>query len=73
METAERIREMVSQIVVTSPAGEFGFTVSIGAASFAVDDKDWSAVVNRADQAMYQAKAMGRNRVMASDVEQVAH
>jgi len=66
VEMADRIRKTVSQIVVTSSSGAFGFTVSIGVASFADEDKGWTDSLNRADQAMYQAKQSGRNRVVAN-------
>jgi diguanylate cyclase (GGDEF)-like protein len=72
VEMADRIRETVSQIVVPSSLGGFGFTVSIGVASFADDDRGWADSLNRADQAMYQAKQSGRNRVVANGETQTA-
>ena len=66
VETAERIREAVSQIVATSLLGDFGFTVSIGVSSFMDIDKSWSDTLQRADNAMYQAKEFGRNRIVAN-------
>ena len=67
MEMAERIREAVSQIVVTYNGGEFGFTVSIGVTAFENEDENFSEVIRRADHGMYQAKEMGRNRVIMVD------
>ena len=64
MEIAERIRVAVTQIVVASPSGDFGFTVSVGVTTFANGDKKWSDAMARADNAMYAAKGLGRNRVV---------
>jgi len=69
VEMAGRIRETVSRIVAKSSSGNFGFTVSIGVASFRDDDENWACALQRADRAMFQAKALGRNRVVAADVE----
>ena len=63
MEMAERIRMAVAEIVVRSPSGDFGFTVSIGVTAFDNEDKDSSVSLTRADGAMYQAKVLGRNKV----------
>jgi two-component system cell cycle response regulator len=61
-EVAERIRATVE-------AHEFSFenkpikvTISIGVSTKLVQD-DWNKMYNRADQALYQSKQQGRNRV----------
>ncbi len=64
---AERIRYAVTQIAVPVASGEFGFTISIGVASFNDKDKDWSEVISRADHRLYLAKECGRNKVVADD------
>ena len=64
LEMAERIRSAVAEIAVTLPSCSFGFTVSIGVSTFG-DEEHWSAAIRRADQAMYRAKAAGRNRVVS--------
>ncbi len=56
MQVAERLREQVS-------ASALGTTISIGVASQVPDDDDASALIAAADQALYAAKAAGRNRV----------
>jgi diguanylate cyclase (GGDEF)-like protein len=62
---AERLRHVIE----TSPVGWQGstipVTVSIGVAERNwVADADFSAILNRADIALYQAKESGRNRVL---------
>ena len=64
MEMAERIRSKVAQMVLTSPSGKFGITVSIGVAAFVDEDQEGSEPISRADKAMYRAKALGRNKVV---------
>ena len=66
VDMAERIREAVAQIVLTSPSGDFRLTVSIGVAPLLNEDDEWSDTMSRADRAMYRAKNLGRNRVVAS-------
>jgi len=67
MDMAERIRDAVSQIRVTYRGGEFGFTVSIGVTAFKNEDENFSEVIRRADQGMYRAKELGRNRIVMAD------
>lgn len=61
-EIAERLRESVSLEPLPFPV-----TVSIGLATNHSPDEAPERVFERADQALYRAKAMGRNRVVADD------
>lgn len=65
-EIAHRIREQVEQVVLPFP-----LTVSAGVAAgdAAVDRAE--QVFDRADQALYRAKAGGRNRVVVDDTPRV--
>ena len=63
MDVAERIRIAVAESVFEAAAGRFQSTVSIGVASFPEHGRTLDAVTARADQAMYQAKQLGRNRI----------
>ena len=63
VEMAERIRVSVMRALVVSTSGNFGLTVSIGVTTLAGNDADWSEAIRRADNALYQAKAAGRNTV----------
>lgn len=59
---AERIRDRLRE-----PHGLPPFTVSIGVATSRAEETDFDSLLHRADQAMYQAKARGRNRVEAEE------
>ncbi|GFK93384.1 putative diguanylate cyclase AdrA [Fundidesulfovibrio magnetotacticus] len=59
---AGRILERVRAISITWPGGTIRFTVSLGLAELAPEDT-LETLFLRADQAMYQAKAKGRDRV----------
>jgi diguanylate cyclase (GGDEF)-like protein len=62
---AEKIRQLVENFPFegreSQPAGVI--TVSLGVASFPADGTTGDAVLGRADNALYRAKANGRNRV----------
>ncbi len=60
---AERIREATRAHAM--PGGVGHVTVSIGAARWPDDGNDPDTVLKRADQALYQAKMSGRDKVVA--------
>jgi diguanylate cyclase (GGDEF)-like protein/PAS domain S-box-containing protein len=62
---AERLRHAIAELDVATGSGRLRVTASIGAAAIAADADDVSIeqALQRADQAMYRAKASGRNRV----------
>jgi diguanylate cyclase (GGDEF)-like protein len=80
-QVAERLRQVISESPIKTEKGDIAVTVSLGVTSMAnegslrertVDgclrdgsSQDWAVLLNRADQAMYMAKSMGRNRVVA--------
>ncbi|MFY0989662.1 diguanylate cyclase domain-containing protein [Halomonas sp. C05BenzN] len=61
---AERIREEVEHLDFRAGQHRFQVTVSIGIAVLGETDRSPSAFMQRADQASYQAKRQGRNRVV---------
>ena len=61
---AERLREMVSGITVVAPEGTLSMTISLGIAALRPEeDETLEGLIDRADKAMYEAKAAGRNTV----------
>lgn len=60
---AERIRQAISQITVLSNRGQTGLSISVGISACQPEDIDLDDVTRRADEALYRAKAAGRNRV----------
>ncbi len=68
LEVAERIRHAVESTPFATEAGRVPCTVSIGVASYPQDGRSIEALLARADRALYEAKAAGRNRVAQHDV-----
>lgn len=64
VDAAERLRKIIEATNVDAGSASVTFTVSIGVAVFEEQDGDLDQVVQRSDQAMYQAKRKGRNRVV---------
>ena len=63
---AERIRRSVEAVELKAPDGSMvAASVSIGAALFPASGRTASELLASADRAVYQAKALGRNRVCA--------
>lgn len=61
---AERVRLAFEAAGVTISGHDMNATVSIGAAESPAETANITALLTRADQALYQAKAAGRNRVV---------
>ncbi|MDD3525206.1 MAG: diguanylate cyclase [Candidatus Cloacimonadaceae bacterium] len=57
----ERVRKTVQKLQVMNGDNEIRITVSIGL-SYHKEDYDSSVMIDEADQAMYRAKKMGKNR-----------
>lgn len=68
LQVAARIRSLVGSSRITHEGREFDLSVSIGVASGnAARASDWKRLLSDADQALYTAKAGGRNRVEGKD------
>lgn len=65
MQTAERIRVAVEQYVFTHGEVTLHATVSIGVAEMGAKDANMNDLIGRADQALYDAKKSGRNRIVS--------
>ncbi|MBL4685509.1 MAG: diguanylate cyclase [Nannocystaceae bacterium] len=57
---AERFRDLVEKSAL-------GITVSVGVATMPVDGHNWDIVLRKADSALYEAKAAGRNQVRLAE------
>jgi diguanylate cyclase (GGDEF)-like protein len=68
---AEKLRAAVESLMPQVSGRPLRVTASIGVASSHDGDGSILDVQQRADRAMYQAKALGRNRVTAFDALQV--
>lgn len=63
VKTAERLRDVVASTVIEGTRGAVTVTLSAGVASLDETCADLDALLSRADEAMYDAKRGGRNRV----------
>lgn len=66
---AERLRTAVEKMRIASEGSEIEVTVSIGGTEWARNDRKVEVIMNRADNALYQAKRSGRNQVCFSFAE----
>ncbi len=70
MMVAERLRADVADLPFETESGELSITISIGMATLRTDGDTVSetgeAMLKRADEALYQAKGEGRNRVVVA-------
>jgi diguanylate cyclase (GGDEF)-like protein len=61
---AERLRQKISmEMVVVTATGSLTLTISLGVASLKDEEETLERLVGRADAAMYEAKAAGRDKV----------
>lgn len=62
-QVAERLRASVAELDLNDIAPGLKVTVSMGVAEFKSEDRDLKDLVRRADNALYRAKANGRDRI----------
>ncbi len=68
---AERLRRAVELARIETGRKTISLTASLGVARFREDDPDPRAAVDRADQALYAAKAKGKNQTVSeTDLDQ---
>jgi len=66
MDMAERIRRKIRLVTFNNDGQEFSMTLSIGLAVCHDDDNSVEAILKRADDALYRAKANGRDQAIGS-------
>jgi diguanylate cyclase (GGDEF)-like protein/PAS domain S-box-containing protein len=74
--SADRLRALVATRLVAADGAEIAYTVSAGVAILEADagaDGGIDLLIKRADEALYQAKAQGRNRVAPWTAELKLH
>lgn len=59
---AEKLRQLVAEYTLDIEGTKIGTTVSLGVAVYQQGEKDVETCLNRADEALYQAKNGGRNQ-----------
>jgi len=64
VDMAERIRQEISQVKFFNDGNAFSMTLSMGVAVCLDSDDSVEGIINRADDALYRAKANGRNQVI---------
>jgi diguanylate cyclase (GGDEF)-like protein len=64
-ERALQWKEAVTRIKIDSPEGEFKITFSAGVAEFPTQGSTGEETIIQADRALYRAKELGRNQVVA--------
>jgi len=64
MKVAEKIRFAVKNIHVKTDKSPIYFTVSLGVTEYKTEDKDAMIMIDRADKALYDAKAAGRDKTV---------
>lgn len=70
---AERVRATVEKTPLIIDGQSLTLTVSVGVAVAASNDRDGTALLQRADAALYAAKRAGRNRVEAAAEKGAVH
>jgi diguanylate cyclase (GGDEF)-like protein len=60
---AEQLRLAIAAVEIPTAAGMISVTISLGVTGYRPGRDDAESLLSRADRALYQAKALGRNRV----------
>ena len=63
LEVAEKLRHAVGAARLPGPEGPLTVTISIGVSTLGIDSDDIAGLIEKADNALYEAKRAGRDRV----------
>lgn len=66
LQVAERLGKEIQALKFSYEGHDFTVTVSQGLASLSDEDSTLDSLFGRADAAMYEAKRLGKNRVVRS-------
>jgi len=61
---AEKLRRAVEQLGVACDGGEAAFTITLGVSTCAADGPSLAECLRLADEALYEGKRAGKNRVV---------
>ena len=62
--SAERVRRAIEETKYKFNSSDYHITISIGIAEYTDTSQSEEDLINKADKALYQAKAAGRNKVV---------
>ncbi|SOE17540.1 PAS domain S-box-containing protein/diguanylate cyclase (GGDEF)-like protein [Hoeflea halophila] len=62
----EKLRKSIGRIEIPTNDGALRFSISVGVATRSPEDTEFGKIVARADEALYEAKNTGRNRVVVA-------
>ena len=65
LSVAERLRKVVAATTITGPLMSVKISLSAGVAALTSDCRDLNGLLQQADQALYEAKRQGRDRVVS--------
>jgi diguanylate cyclase (GGDEF)-like protein len=63
LQVAERLRLSICNEMIVTSAGSFPLTISVGVAELSAEAFTFEVLLEKADNAMFQAKARGKNQV----------
>ena len=66
---AQKLRRAIEALVIRHQDRDLSVTISVGGAMAGPEDRDMEDVIERADGALYEAKAAGRNRVVIDGLQ----
>jgi diguanylate cyclase (GGDEF)-like protein len=66
-ELAEKLCQQVRATSIVSNKHTFQSTISVGVAQYKIHEEDWNGLLERVDQALYQAKNNGRDQWVISE------
>jgi len=69
VEAAERICRKVEEEIFSGDGESIKVTISVGVASYPQNGEDAESVIRNADEALYEAKELGRNRVILAGAD----